>query len=269
MKQSDARLVPLSSIREPAVPARLALDLEELQRLADDIAANGLHQPIGLRERPGGSGYDLIFGHRRYLAHKLLNRVAIAARLYAADADELQVRMAENEMREDLTPVEQAHLCRAFAARGDAPLMIARYFRRSESWVRARLGLLDLPTDIQDAIAGRTITVGVAQELARVDDDSYRRGLIREAGAHGATERTAAVWAAHFLADRERIVANAMTVDEIRARREDYKLMADCAVCRRTVEFVATRSLRCCASCLEELARALAEGAAETAAPAV
>lgn len=263
MSSHVEREVPLDLIELPARPHRISIDDSELNRLADDIAANGLHQVVGVRELADSDRLVLIYGHRRLLAHRMLRRASIRARVYPHDADELQIRMAENELRADLTPVEQAHICREFVERGDPVAAVARYFRRSDQWVRGRLALLDLPDELQAAVADRVITVGVAWELARVDYEPYRRDLIREAANHGCTERTAQAWASQYLADAERIKANTMKVEEIAARREQFRMMTDCAVCRASVDFADTRALRVCSGCMQQLLAALAEEAGQ------
>lgn len=259
MTEFVERFIELALIDRPDRPHRLTIDIDELNRLADDIAANGLHQAVAVKPKGVGGRYATIYGDRRVIAYRMLNRETIRARIYPADADELQIRMAENEMRADLTPVEQAHICAEFVDRAEPLVAIARHFRRSPAWVSSRLALLELPEDLQAALAERVITVSVAQALARVDHDVYRRQLIAEAGNHGCTERTAAAWAAHYLADRERLISNTMTVEQLRARREDFRLMCQCQVCQGEVDLVDTSALRVCRACLAQLADALAE----------
>lgn len=256
--QYDERDWPSVEIEEPLRPSRERIDLEALQRLADDVAANGLHQRIGVKLIPDTPRVRVVYGHRRFLAMKLLNWPAMPVKVYAADADELQIRMAENEMRADLNPIEQAKLCREFVERGDPITATARYFRRSPGWVSERLALLDLPDDVQEAISDGVLSVAVAHELARVDHDVYRVQLIAEAANHGCSERTAAAWAAHFLADRARLVANAITIQEMAARRQEYKITASCECCQQDVELADSVSLRLCRGCQVQIARALA-----------
>lgn len=251
------RELPVEWITEPERPHRLQIDAEELHRLADDIAANGLHQRPGVRETENKQRFALIYGHRRLLAFRVLGRPEIPVKVYPAGTDELQVRMAENELRADLNPIEQAHICREFIERGDPVTAIARYWRRSDGWVRGRLALLELPADVQEAMADGVLTPAVAHELARVDNDRYRVSLIAEAANHGCSERTAAAWAAHYLADRERIITNTMTIEQLAARRESFVVKAICEICQQEHDLTRTRALRCCLPCLEAVAAAL------------
>ena len=84
-------------------------DKDKLQLLADEITVDGLLQPILVRPL-GKDKYQLIAGERRWLAHQLLKRATIEARIVEGET-ELQAtrkRLAENFHREDLSPIEKA-----------------------------------------------------------------------------------------------------------------------------------------------------------------
>ncbi|MGH7393370.1 MAG: ParB/RepB/Spo0J family partition protein [Candidatus Rokuibacteriota bacterium] len=257
MRDYDERDFPVEHIVEPERASRLVIDPEALGRLADDIAANGLHQRIGLRTIAGDRRAELIFGHRRLLAYRLLHRAAIPARIYPPTTDVLHVRMAENEMREQLNPIEQAMECRAFVDRGEPIAHVARRFRRSAAWVAERLELLELPADVQRALAEGALALGVARALGAVDFDTYRAQLVAEAIRNGASERAVAVWVSAYHADAARIKANTITVDEIVARREEFKVVARCPGCEKDHPFEVTVSLRFCRPCATQLAALL------------
>ena len=58
--------VPMSQITEPPHQLRKTIDIERLGELADSMAAEGLHQPIGLRRIEENDTYEIVWGHRRY-----------------------------------------------------------------------------------------------------------------------------------------------------------------------------------------------------------
>jgi hypothetical protein len=142
--------------------------------------------------------------------------------------------------------------------RGHPIAAVARLCRRSEAWVRERLALLDLPADVQEAVQRRELPLSVAVQLARVDHDDYRRELIREAIQTGASARTAAVWVAHYEADRDRILTNRMTVHEIVEARAAYRIYYPCDACGRETPYEDTRAWRLCWDCHAALQQALA-----------
>lgn len=253
------RDLDLAWIEPPPHQLRETIDPEALGQLADDIAAQGLLQAIGVREIEPERRYQIGFGHRRYLAHHLLRRHTIRARVWPANADLLAISIAENHFRKDLNPIEDARAMRALEERGEPIPHIARRYRISEATVRARLHLLSLPTDLQHAIATGALSVAVAMSLADVDYEEYRTSLIAEAERTGASARVAAVWVAAYAADRDRIVSNHLTVQEIVARREEYVIYFRCDACRTEVPYPDTESRRFCRACAAVLSKGLTD----------
>jgi ParB family transcriptional regulator, chromosome partitioning protein len=253
------RRLPLSQIQEPDDPARLSMDPETLGALADSIAAEGLHQPIGVRGPMENGRYELGFGHRRLCAHQLLQRVEIDCKVYPPTVDLALMRVTENGQREGLTPIEEAHECRKFVERVGSPAAVARLFRRSDYWVRARLALLELPDDLQAAVHRGELATNVATALARVDHADYRTSLIEEAGRSGASVNVVNVWVAHYEADKGRIIQNHLTVQEITERRQEYVVYFTCDGCSRQVPYTETRAMRFCAKCANEVWAAMHE----------
>lgn len=249
--------VPLALIRRPERPSRLALDPERTGALADDLAANGLLQRIGLRGPFPDGSYEIAWGDRRYAAARLLLWPTIPAKVYAADADPLVVRAAENFQHEALTPIEEAMVARELHEAGHPLAAVARLLRRSDGWVRERLDLLVMPQELQDAIHERRLPMAVARLLAAVDHDDYRRSLIDEAERTGCNERTATVWLAHYEADKARIISNHLTVAEITDARHAYVIYYTCDACGVDVNYRETRGWRFCAGCGADLERGL------------
>lgn len=262
MHPPSVELLLMALIREPSHRLRESIDPERLGALADSLAAEGLYQPIGVRRLADSDGFQIVWGHRRFLAAQLLKWPVIEAKVFPADFDPLLAAITENNNREDLTPMDDARALKRFVDRGEPLAAIARLMRRSSVWVSTRLELLELPADLQDAIQDRALPLTVARALAQVDNDLYRAALVEEAKRTGATARTVDVWAAHYLADRARIVANQFTVAEIAERRDAWRIMIDCELCGEAKEYPATRTLRACLACMDELGRMVAERAA-------
>ena len=254
--------IPMGQIQPPPHQLRQTIDPEALGRLADDIAVRGLLQGIGVVRAVDEDSFTIGYGHRRFLAHGLLGRATIRARVYPPGTDLLDIAIAENEFRKDLNPIEDARAMRQLIERGEPVPHIARRYRVSEATVRARLGLLDLPEDLQEGIAGGRLSVAVASALAVVDHDDYRASLIAEAQRNGASARVVAVWTAHYHADRDRIVANHLTVAAIVERREAFIVYVPCDACKEPKPYTETRGMRFCNDCAGELLAALSGAAA-------
>jgi len=258
MIDPSAQNVALRDIDEPEHRLRSSIDPEQLGTLTDDIAANGLIQPIAIRGPSPAGRYEIIAGHRRFLAHELLNRETIAARVYPWTTNPLILSVSENLQRADLNPLEEADVVRRLVEAGQSLAAVSRLLRRSGSWVHQRIKLLEAPPDIRDAVERGAISLGVAQALVDVDHAPYRQELIAEAERVGAKVATASVWVQHYLADRERIVANLHTIQEIAERRESWKYYVPCDGCGADHEYTETRSLRLCHPCIDAMAQQLA-----------
>jgi ParB family chromosome partitioning protein len=249
--------IPMTQILEPSHRLRESIDAERLGELADSIAAEGLHQPIGVRGPLDGGRFEIVWGHRRFLACQLLKWDAIPARLFAADYDPLLAAVSENLNREQMTPLEEARAVARFVERGEPDAAIARLFRRSSAWVAGRRRLLDLAPELQEAIHEGRLSLGVAEVLGDIDHEDYRASLVKEAQRTGATRTTVEVWRQHYLADRERLIGNHSTVEEIAASREAWVIYTRCDGCAQNAPFADTRSMRFCASCYSSLVAAL------------
>ena len=99
--------LPLDAIK---VGARFRQDHGDLDALAASIKAIGLLQPIGVDR-----DHCLIFGARRFLAHKLIGLDSIQARIIQVPSL-LQAEHDENETRKAFTPSERVAIAEAIKA---------------------------------------------------------------------------------------------------------------------------------------------------------
>lgn len=249
--------IPLSRIRPPADPLRVTIDPERIAALADDIAAQGLLQPIGVRGPDGADFYEVVWGHRRFLAHQLLVRGEIEAKIFPWTMDPLHAMAMENLGQEPMSAIEEALTCHRYVAKGQPIAAIARILRHSDAWVNARLELLAYPQDVQEAVQAKQISLAVAEQLAQIDHDELRVAYIAEADRTGAKASTVAIWLAHFRADRDRIISNHLRVEEIAAQRADFVLYVRCDPGNHDVPMKDSRTIRGCQRHLDELMKAI------------
>lgn len=255
MRETETKYahVPLAQIEEPPHRLRVTIDPGRLGELADSMAAEGLHQPIGLVEPQDGGAYKIVWGHRRFLAARLLLWIGIDARIFPCGTDPLLAAISENLQRVDLDPVEEALAVRQMLDQGRAISEISRLFRRSAAWVSMRLELLGFHEDLKEAIQAQGLKLTVAQALQDIDHDGYRQELIREALQTGASGTTAQVWRQHYLADRPRIINNALVIEDIKSRREAWVIYVPCEACHKDTDYRETESWRFCVHCSQEL----------------
>lgn len=165
---ADDKLTSLnvSQIRPGRYQPRLVMDDDELADLAESIRAQGLIQPVIVREL-GMSDYELIAGERRWRACQLAGLTEIPAVIKAVnDEAALAMGIIENIQRADLNPIEEAmgfkRLIDEFGLTHEA---LAHAVGRSRSGVSNILRLLSLPNQIQDMVAANQLEMGHARVL--------------------------------------------------------------------------------------------------------
>jgi len=261
--QPQTMYVPLAQIEPPAHRLRESIDEERLGELADSMAAEGLHQPIGLRGPLPGDVYEVVWGDRRALAARRLQWDTIEAKVFPPDYDPVVAAISENENREPLTPLEQGAAIQQLVAKGHSLAAIARLMRKSAGWVSSRTALLTLPPDLQAAVRAGRLGLGVIEALREIDHAEYRASLVQEAERTGASRNVVDIWVSHYRADRDRIVSNHLMVAEIVERRTAYVVYVACDACEVETDYTKTVSRRFCVNCADQLDRGLAEAQRE------
>ena len=164
------RQLPVESIRPGRFQPRSVFDADKLEELASSIRAQGMVQPVVVREVADGE-YELIAGERRWRAAQLASLDLIPAMVRNVP-DEAAVAMAliENIQREDLNPLEEATALRRLI---DEFAMThreaAEAVGRSRAAVSNLLRLLELMQEVKDMVDGRLIEMGHARALLSLD----------------------------------------------------------------------------------------------------
>ena len=162
---SGVRTLRMAEIDPKADQPRRNFDAEALSQLADSSSANGILQPILVRET--GERYEIIAGERRFRAARLAGLSEIPALVLEAD-DEAAAKYAliENLQREDLNPYEEAAAIRKLMDEyGLSQEQVAGSIGRSRSAVANALRLLDLPEDAVKLVTDGTLSAGHARTL--------------------------------------------------------------------------------------------------------
>jgi len=142
----------------------------EFDALVASIRRHGVLQPVIVR--PKESGYQLVAGERRWRASKDAGLVTIPAVVKdVGDRDTLEMALIENLRREDLNPLERAaayrRLSEEFQMTQD---QVAEAVGSSRPAVANTLRLLDLPAEVQAAVARGRITEGHGRALLMAPD---------------------------------------------------------------------------------------------------
>lgn len=171
----EFRRIPLAAIVEPQTPARATMHDGKLQELVESMRALGQLEPVTVERRNGS--FEIITGHRRYLAARELQWPELAAMVYAEGTAQTAAMMVhENTVREDMNPAEEALFMAQVREKlqlDEAGLM--RTFHRSADYIAGRFALLRGDPEIFGALQRGEIRLGVAHELNRIDAADMRR----------------------------------------------------------------------------------------------
>ncbi len=153
---------------------RTRMDEGALYELAESIKAQGIMQPILVRQLsdgPNAGKYEIIAGERRFRASKLagLNVVPVLVRDVPNEAA-AAMALIENIQREDLNPLEEAQglqrLIKEFALTHDEA---AQAVGRSRSAASNLLRLLNLAEPVQTMLMAGDLDMGHARALLALD----------------------------------------------------------------------------------------------------
>jgi len=164
--QNSPLMVRISDIEPRKDQPRKIFDAEALASLADSIAANGLIQPIVVRQTESGM-YQIIAGERRWRACKLAGLIEVPVIVMNLDdKSTAEVALIENLQREDLNPLEEAKAYRSLIDDyGMTQEDISKRIGKSRSAVANSLRLLDLPEEVLKLVSDGDLSAGHARTL--------------------------------------------------------------------------------------------------------
>ncbi len=170
--QGQLQNVSVQLLRSGKYQPRTRMDADSLNSLAESIKAQGLMQPILVREI-ADQQFEIIAGERRWRAAQIagLDEVPV---LIKSVADEAALAMAliENIQREDLNPLEEAAgIQRLIDEFGMTHQAAAEAVGRSRSAVSNLLRLLNLPAAVQRLMMETQLDMGHARALLALPEE--------------------------------------------------------------------------------------------------
>ncbi len=210
------RALAIAKIVLPASQPRRYFDPEKLEQLAQSVRKHGVLEPLLVRPRANGV-YELVAGERRYRAAQLADFSEVPVVVRDLDDEEaLQLSLVENLQREDLNPVEETEgILQLLALRLEhsIPDVVALLYRLQneakdkvtrnvtgssegeaiatvfselggmnwQSFVRNRLPLRNLPTEVLEALRQGKLAYTKALAIAKLGDPDQRAALLAEA----------------------------------------------------------------------------------------
>lgn len=199
-ENNDTRTILCELIDEPAQAMRSEIPRDAIFEMVDDIRRNGLINPITVR--PRGDRFEVVAGHRRFLAHRYGGFATIRCIVRElSDDDAFAIMTSENLKRENVNPVDEAmHTARLLKIHNNDIEKVAGIVGRSRNWVESRIEIGAMPDDVKNLLRTENIKLGVALALAQITDDVDRAAVTQMAQSQGASVVMAQYWLAQWKA---------------------------------------------------------------------
>ena len=169
--------IPIEQIGPGPFQPRKQIDESQLNELAQSIKAQGVIQPIVVRERAiadshTGVRFEIIAGERRWRATQIAGLENIPAVIRTiADSEAVAVALIENIQRENLNPLEEANAFQRLIIEYEMSHQeVANSVGRARASITNALRLLDLPSSVQELVNKKMLTMGHARALLSIQD---------------------------------------------------------------------------------------------------
>jgi ParB/RepB/Spo0J family partition protein len=149
---------------------------ESVQSLATDIQNSGLNYPLLVQpwEKEPPYTHRLVAGFRRFAACRRLRMLKVPVMITEHDISEFEahkLNLMENLERRDLNILQEAQGIVKLFPNGATAVQIGRELNKTARWAHRRLGLLDLPHDVQLMFASGRLVQGDLDVLLPLRED--------------------------------------------------------------------------------------------------
>lgn len=254
----------LALIDPPSHADRESIDPGRIRELADSIKTQGLLQAIVVR--PLNGRYEIIAGHRRFLACSTLGLTHVTCNVKdLSDEDAALAKAMENMQREDLTPIEEA---RAYKRLSDNFNMtyqqIANKSGKTAVIIKRRIALLTLHPDVIAAIHEKKVPVGVGEELNNIDDVNTLKYYLDLAIENGVTREVIRLWVKEHKDNVRRSATASIPFESIPNPMMERPTYLPCDCCMGPAELSTLKLIRACPECLQNIDQAIKQAALTT-----
>ena len=173
--------LPIEEVGPGPFQPRKKINEQQLSELSASIEAQGVLQPIVVRERAvqdsqTGIRYEIIAGERRWRAAQLANLETIPAVIKTvSDIDAVAIALIENIQRENLNPLEEANAFQRLIIEYEMTHQeVANSVGRARASISNMLRLLELPNSVQELLNNSSINMGHARALLSIQDPAMQ-----------------------------------------------------------------------------------------------
>ena len=187
--KDEITMVKLNELRSNPYQPRKIFNEEALEELANSIKEHGVFQPIIVKKSI--KGYEIIAGERRVKASIMAGLTEIPAIIRDFnDTQMMEIALLENLQRENLTAIEEATAYKKLLETlGLTQEELAKRLGKSRSHITNMLGLLSLPSSIQEDVSAKKISMGHARVLSKLENVEQQQELVDKIVEEGISVR--------------------------------------------------------------------------------
>jgi len=171
--------IKTNQLHESIMNPRKEFDQDSIDQLAESIKQVGILQPIIARlnttvKKKKIPIYEVICGARRLSAAAIaeLEEVPVIVR-ELTDEEAFDLMITENLQRKDVSPLEEAIAYQSLINKGTYDVhSLSIRFGKSESYIRHRVKLNDLISELKDLLRKEVINLSAALEIAKLNQDN-------------------------------------------------------------------------------------------------
>ena len=196
--------LPIDALSPGKYQPRRTMSEDKLDELAESIRAQGVIQPIVVRDL-GGRKFEIIAGERRWRASQRagLTEVPVVVR-EVDDRTVIAMALIENIQREDLNPIEEAVALQRLQQEFQlTQQQVADAVGKSRVSVSNLLRLIALPEEIKTLLSHGDLEMGHARALLGLPADQQIEGA-RHVVARGLTVRQTEALVRQWLSSKEK-----------------------------------------------------------------
>lgn len=210
-------MININQIVENPNQPRANIDNKKLEGLVQSIRRNGILQPLGVKEISKFK-YELIYGHRRLAAAKILDIRFVPCIINKVDeTDSFVFALIENIQRENLSFVEEARAINELIKKHQfTQSEVALHLGISQPNIANKLRILKLSDRQIRQINNFSLTERHARSLLRLPDEKSRDDVLSEIIIKNLSVEQTEKLIDNILKPAEEHIKNKMIVKDVR-----------------------------------------------------
>ena len=219
-EKKQLHTLPIEFLQRGKYQPRKDINPEKLQELADSIKAQGIVQPIVVRQLDTEK-YEIVAGERRWRAAQLIGLQDVPVVIKEIDDRQaIAIALIENIQREDLNPLEEAEALRRLLDEFEMTHQnIADAVGKSRTTVTNLLRLIDLQGEVKKLLVNGGLDMGHARALLALEG-KQQIAAAQKIAAHQFTVRAAEKLVRAIQEEKEKTQPNKVDSDTLRLQEE-------------------------------------------------